>query len=382
MTVDHGTRNFALAGAFVDELTRVGVRHACVCPGSRSTPLAIKLACHPALRVWVHVDERSAGFFALGMARELGEPVALLCSSGTAAANFLPAVVEAYHARVPLVVLTADRPPEVRDFGAAQTIDQVRLYGGHVKWFVDMPVPEVSDELLRHVRAIAGRAVATARAGPAGPVHLNFPFREPLLPITDPGEDVTALDPIASDGRPDNLPYVTASRAARAPAPDVVAALAADLAATPRGLIVCGPQNDPALAGAVAGLAAAVGYPVLADPLSQVRCGWHDRALIVDSYDAFLRDETTCRELAPDVVLRFGAPPTSKPLLQYLQRFPAVATFLSTRTAVGATRCSWHRTSFTPIRVSPVTRLPKRSWRDAEVRPSASGRRPGRRLGD
>ena len=166
MTTDNGARNLALAGAFVDELARAGVRHACVCPGSRSTPLAIKLACHPGLRIWVHVDERSCGFFALGMARALGEPVALLCSSGTAAANFLPAVVEAHHARVPLIVLTADRPPEVRDFGAAQTIDQVRLYGGHVKWFVDMPVPEVTDDLLRHARAVAGRAVAIAVAKP------------------------------------------------------------------------------------------------------------------------------------------------------------------------------------------------------------------------
>ncbi len=322
MTVDHGARNFALAGAFVDELARAGVRHACVCPGSRSTPLAIKLAGHPALRIWVHVDERSAGFFALGMARALGEPVALLCSSGTAAANFLPAVVEAHHARVPLVVLTADRPPEVRDFGAAQTIDQVRLYGGHVKWFVDMPVPEVTEDLLRHARAVAGRAAATALADPAGPVHLNFPFREPLLPATDPGEAVSVLDSIAIEGRPHDLPYVVASRASRPPDPDFVAALAADLAATPRGLIICGPQNDPALAEPIVGLAAAAGYPVLADPLSQVRCGRHDGELIVDSYDAFLRDEAICRELAPDVVLRFGAPPTSKPLLQYLQRFP------------------------------------------------------------
>jgi 2-succinyl-5-enolpyruvyl-6-hydroxy-3-cyclohexene-1-carboxylate synthase len=322
MTVDHGIRNFALAGAFVDELARAGVRHACVCPGSRSTPLAIKLACQPALRVWVHVDERSCGFFALGMARALGEPVALLCSSGTAAANFLPAVVEAHHARVPLVVLTADRPPEVRDFGAAQTIDQVRLYGGHVKWFVDMPVPEATEDLFRHARAVAGRAAATALARPAGPVHLNFPFREPLLPSPVSVEVVSVLEPIAREGRPRDFPYVTASRAERPPDPDVVAVLAADLAATPRGLIICGPQDDPDLAEAVVGLAAAVGYPTLADPLSQVRCGRHDRALIVDSYDAFLRDEAVCRELAPDVVLRFGAPPTSKPLLQYLQRFP------------------------------------------------------------
>ncbi|MEA2584083.1 MAG: 2-succinyl-5-enolpyruvyl-6-hydroxy-3-cyclohexene-carboxylate synthase [Thermomicrobiales bacterium] len=322
MSMDHGTRNFALATAFVDELARAGVRYACVCPGSRSTPLAIGLAHHPSLRVSVHVDERSAAFFALGMARACGEPVALLCSSGTAAANFLPAIVEAYYARVPLIVLTADRPPELRDVGAAQTIDQLRLYGGHVKWFVDMPVPELIDDLLRHARVVADRAVATARSGPAGPVHLNFPFREPLMPTGALSEALSLLDPVAHGGRPDNAPYAAASRAPRPPDRRVVAALAADLAATPRGLIVCGPQSNPALAEAVTALATALNYPVLADPLSQVRCGGHDRALIVDSYDAFLRDESIGRELAPEVVLRIGAIPTSKPLALYLQRFP------------------------------------------------------------
>jgi 2-succinyl-5-enolpyruvyl-6-hydroxy-3-cyclohexene-1-carboxylate synthase len=322
MTIDNGARNFALAEAFVDDLARAGVRNACVCPGSRSTPLAIKLACHPALRVWVHVDERSCGFFALGMARALNEPVALLCSSGTAAANFLPAVVEAYHARVPLIVLTADRPPEVRDFGSAQTIDQVRLYGSHVKWFVDMPVPEITEDLLRHARAVAGRAVAIAVAEPAGPVHLNFPFREPLLPSMDAGGAESVVDRIAREGRPGNVPYVKASREARPPDAALVTALATDLAATPRGIIVCGPQDDPAFAESISRLAAAIEYPILADPLSQVRCGRHDRTHVVDSYDAFLRDETVCQELAPDIVLRFGASPTSKPLLQYLQRYP------------------------------------------------------------
>ena len=131
----------------------------------------------------MHIDERSAAFFGLGIAKLLREPVALLCTSGTAAANFLPAVVEAFYSNVPLVVLTADRPHELRDFGASQTIDQVRLYGGHVKWFVDLPEPEESAELVRYVRVIAGRAAATAQSSPAGPVHLNWPFREPLVPI-------------------------------------------------------------------------------------------------------------------------------------------------------------------------------------------------------
>src|SRR4051794_16121767 len=177
---------YEYVGAFIDELVLAGVRHVCVCPGSRSTPLALMIAAEPRLKTWMHVDERSASFFALGMAKALHEPVALVCTSGTAAANFLPAVVEAHYARVPLLVLTADRPHELRDFGAPQTIDQVRLYGVHAKWFVDMLLPEATPDALRYVRTVAARAVETATTGPGGVVHLNFPFREPLTPIAPP----------------------------------------------------------------------------------------------------------------------------------------------------------------------------------------------------
>ncbi|MFN8539031.1 MAG: 2-succinyl-5-enolpyruvyl-6-hydroxy-3-cyclohexene-1-carboxylic-acid synthase [Thermomicrobiales bacterium] len=319
--IGEGMKNAALSAAFVAELGRSGVRHAVVCPGSRSTPLALALADSHDIRIWLHIDERSAAFFALGMARSLGEPVAVLCSSGTAAANFLPAVVEASLSRIPLLVLTADRPPELRDVGAAQTMDQVRLYGGHVKWFHELPVPEVTAELLRQVRFTAARAVATALAAPRGPVHLNFPTREPLVPA--PGETVPALaDEIATAGRGEHRPFTAVSTGPALP-DAALAALAADLASTERGLIVCGPQDDPALAPAVARLAAALGYPLLADGLSQTRSGPHDRALVIDTFDAFLRDDATCRALAPEVVLRFGAPPTSKPLAQYLARYPA-----------------------------------------------------------
>ena len=298
--------------AFVDELIRSGVRHFCVCPGSRSTPLALTIARHEGARLWMHIDERSAAFFGLGIAKLLREPVALLCTSGTAAANFLPAVVEAFYSNVPLIVLTADRPHELRDFGASQTIDQVRLYGGHVKWFVDLPEPEESAELVRYVRAIAARAAATAQASPAGPVHLNWPFREPLVPI--PGFETTT-----PDERPDNCPYTSVAQGLQSPDAGRLEALHELIASSRHGLIVCGPQDDPSFPDSVVRLAHAIGYPILADPLSGVRCGPRDRSLVLDCYDAFLRSSPLVERLSPDVVLRFGPIPTSKPLLQYLQ---------------------------------------------------------------
>jgi 2-succinyl-5-enolpyruvyl-6-hydroxy-3-cyclohexene-1-carboxylate synthase len=306
--------NDVVVGAFVDELARSNVRDAVVCPGSRSTPLAIKLAQHPMIRVWMHLDERSAAYFGLGLARARRGPVALLATSGTAAANFFPAIVEAFYGRIPLVVLTADRPHELRDCGAPQTIDQLRLYGEHVKWFFDLPEPQATPTLVRHTRTLAARAVARALEDPPGPVHLNWPLREPLVPEL-------FAEPASWGARPEQRPYAAVSSGARAPAPELVASLASDLRAIERGLIVCGPQDDPELAAASVGLAERLGYPILADPLSGVRCGPHDRSLVLDAYDATLRLDD---ERAPEIVLRFGAPPTSKPLLLYLQRHATV----------------------------------------------------------
>lgn len=315
-------RNYAFAGAFVDELARCGLRHVCICPGSRSSPLTICFARHPGIKTWTHLDERSASFFALGMARLLGQPVAAVCSSGTAAANFLPAVMEAKYSRVPLLVITADRPPEVMDWGALQTVDQTRLYGSHVKWSVNMPTPEVTDSLLAFVRSAAGRACATAQEVPGGPVHINFPFREPLEPAPVPedfGDSVGAWD-TACEGRCDGRSYTTCTHAQKQPRPDDVERMARELSSAERGIIVCGPQSDPRLAESVALAARRLDYPILADCLSQVRCGPHDRSLVIDCYDPFIRDAATAEGLAPEVVLRLGALPISKPLTQYLQR--------------------------------------------------------------
>ncbi len=296
------------AGAFVDALARAGVTDVAACPGSRSTPLAMLIRAHPALRLWMHLDERSAAYFALGMAKAARRPVALLATSGTAAVNFAPAVAEARYGRVPLVVLTADRPPELREVGAPQTIDQANLYGSHAKWWVEMPLPEATEEAARYARLVASRAAATAREAPAGPVHINFPFREPLIPALN-----------SAQYTPDEQSVIVTS-ATRRFAPAELAPLAEELRHQRRGIIVCGPQDDPALAAAASDLAGALGYPLLADPLSQVRCGPHDRTLVIDAYDALLRAEAAAAELQPEVMVRIGALPTSKPLVQFMQR--------------------------------------------------------------
>ncbi len=302
-------------GGIVDELVRVGVHHVSVAPGSRSAPLALAVARHPRARLWMHLDERSAAFFALGLAKASRQPVALVCTSGSAAANFMPAVVEAFYARVPLVVLTADRPHELRDVGAAQTIDQVRIYGSHVKWFFDLEEPDGRPALVRHARAVVARAAAEARSTPMGPVHVNCPFREPLVPAFDAVADARDLY------EADRPLVVASSGVATLPASDA-AALAHDLASRSRGLVVAGPLEDPDLAPPLVELAAALGYPILADPLSGLRSGAHDRSLVLDAYDAFLRDPAFAEAHAPDVVLRVGAVPTSKPAFQFLQRYP------------------------------------------------------------
>jgi 2-succinyl-5-enolpyruvyl-6-hydroxy-3-cyclohexene-1-carboxylate synthase len=296
----------AAVATLVGELAAAGVHHVCACPGSRSTPLAIELARQPQVKLWMHLDERSAAYFALGLARTLRAPVGLLATSGTAAANFFPAVAEASLSRVPLVVLTADRPHELRDNGAAQTIDQLALYGRHVKWFFDLPEPDAAQlpAQLPHLAALAARAVATASAEPPGPVHLNWPFRDPLVPAS------VAIE--ASH-------HVHVSNPSLAPAPEIVRDLADSLCDQPRGVLVVGPQDDPDLAGPLTRLAARLGYPILADGLSHLRYGPHDRSLVIDAFDAFLRDTATAQQLAPDLVLRIGAIPTSKPLLQFLE---------------------------------------------------------------
>src|SRR5919197_4321132 len=313
--VDPANRNTALASAMAEELARSGVRRAVISPGSRSTPLAVALWRQPEIEVSVILDERSAGFFALGTALATGVPAAVLCTSGSAAANLHPAAVEADEAGVPMIVLTADRPPELRDIGAGQTIDQLKLYGDAVRWFCEVGTHEADDDGLLHFRSVTCRAYASALGDPRpGPVHLNVPWREPLAPVPVEGQ-VTATDPLAVHGRGD-LPLNTVTAASPRSEEGLLDSLAERIERSQRGLIVAGRQPDPGMAEPIAELAAAAGYPILAEPTSQLRRGPHDRSLLVTTYDAIVRDRPP--NLAPDLVVRVGDLPTSKPLRQWL----------------------------------------------------------------
>jgi 2-succinyl-5-enolpyruvyl-6-hydroxy-3-cyclohexene-1-carboxylate synthase len=309
--MNHQESLTAYTAAFVAELVQIGVTEVVVSPGSRSTPMAMVMAEHPELNIHILVDERSAAFFGLGIAKASGKPVAILCTSGTAAANYFPAIAEANLSRIPLIVITADRPHELRDVGAPQTIDQIRLYGHHVKWFVEMALPEKSDEMIRYVRNVCGRAAATALQAPSGPVHLNFPFREPLIPKLD---DVNLFQLTERPNR-----YVTVHNGDLTIDQAEIKEIAGIIDTHEKGIIVCGQIEDEKFAAAVTQLAARLNFPILADPLSQLRSGRHSSENIIDAYDTFLRNGEAKEYLKPTVILRFGAMPVSKALTIFLK---------------------------------------------------------------
>ncbi|TSA42012.1 MAG: 2-succinyl-5-enolpyruvyl-6-hydroxy-3-cyclohexene-1-carboxylic-acid synthase, partial [Betaproteobacteria bacterium] len=275
--IDLAHTNLHWALTLIDGLAAAGVAHAVISPGSRSTPLALACELHPRIETHVVLDERSAAFFALGLAKAGNAPAAVIGTSGSAPANWLPAVIEANYGAVPLILLSADRPPELRECGANQTVDQVKLFGGHVRFAFDLGVAEQSPEALRHVAMRARQAVDQSRWPLPGPVHLNVPLREPLVPSGKMDFDFSGC--AAGVAYPTLIPPAAA-----------LAQLAEELSGAP-GLIVCGAMAaSPGFAAAVAELAGRLGCPVLADPLSGLRFGEHDRCRILTRYDAFLRN--------------------------------------------------------------------------------------------
>lgn len=298
----------AFAVTFVDELSAAGLVDVCVAPGSRSAPLAMAFARHPDIKVHVHIDERSCAFFALGLAKATERPVAILCTSGTAAAEFHAAVVESSHSFTPLLVLTADRPPELIDVGANQAIDQSRLYASAVRWYHDPGVPQPGPEAGVAWRRLAVRALAECVGPPAGPVHLNLPFREPLTaPV---GEVVAAAGRTGAGGR-----LVQPAEPALPDEPGLER-LRRLVAGARRPLLVAGEMRDGArLRGQVSRFAAATGAALFAEPSSQLRV--MGAGGLVETYDALLRTSWG-KGMRPDLVIGLGATPTSKPLNQWL----------------------------------------------------------------
>lgn len=304
----------SLWGSVVAEtLVRSGVTRAVVSPGSRSTPLAFAFARHPGMAAVPALDERSAAFFALGMAKQDMRPVVLLCTSGTAGANYYPAVIEAHEAAVPLLVITADRPPEMRGCASGQTIDQQALYGARVRQFHELAMPEASLPILRYLRQTVAHCVERALGPPAGPVHLNAPFRDPLAPVDDGGSAAAFADSV--DWQEFFRHVVPPPRVA--PHSGIPA-----FSRSVRGIIVAGPTlvaDAPAHAAAVGEIARRLGWPVLADGLSPVRNHSGLVPNLVTRYDAILRVPAAAESLRPEFVLCLGEWPTSKVLRTWVE---------------------------------------------------------------
>jgi len=298
-------RNTVFARTLIAAFAASGVEHACVTPGSRNAPLSLALADSP-INDWSHHDERSAAFFALGIAKATGRPVLMVTTSGTAATELHPAIAEADASHTPLIALTADRPTELFDIGASQTIDQRHLFGSSVRWAHDLDVPDPMDSGAERTAYLAGRVISESMGVPPGPVHLNIRFREPL---------------VIGDHPTDDLRIPQATQPSVAPDPEVLSKLTTQIDAR-RGIIVAGPETDRSSCRAVAEMGVALGWPILSDPISGLRSGTHPTAAVVGS--DLLASADWLDHATPDYVVRIGSRPTSKALTTWLARHPDV----------------------------------------------------------
>jgi 2-succinyl-5-enolpyruvyl-6-hydroxy-3-cyclohexene-1-carboxylate synthase len=313
-------RNYFWAETFIRELASIGVKYACISPGSRNTPLTLAAAYNKNIKSYVHIDERCSAFFALGLAKASETPVVVISTSGTATAELYPAIIEAYQHRVPLIICTADRPPELLDVGANQTINQNNLYKNHIRWFFDAGLPEPIPRRLKHIKALAKRAVFESLIRSRGPVHINFPFRKPFEPdvFTDEiGDEVLELS---------NLVIAEKRDLYKETEKDVLAEkwfkeVASLLIKYEKGLIIAGPENyNPLFHNACQALAEILNYPVLADGASQLRFGKHSKKNIISNFEGFLRAEKFAKNLQPDIIIQFGRTMISKALDGFLEK--------------------------------------------------------------
>ncbi len=315
MSIDFTNTNLVWASILVETLSRLGLTTAVICPGSRSAPLAIAFATHPHIDAIPVLDERSAAFFALGVARQQHQAVALVCTSGTAGANFYPAVIEASESRVPLLIFTADRPPELRDCNAGQAIDQQKLYGSFPNWHTELAIASVEPALLAYLRQTLIHAWNRTLFPVPGVVHLNMPLREPLAPSPEPYVQAQALTFNSADFFSTVSAECLPLHSATPPLP------LGDWHASTQGIIIAGlaqPPSPEVYGRAIAALSSCLGYPVLAEGLSPLRNYADLMPNLISTYDLILRDTTWAEKLAPAIVLRIGEMPTSKQLRTWL----------------------------------------------------------------
>jgi 2-succinyl-5-enolpyruvyl-6-hydroxy-3-cyclohexene-1-carboxylate synthase len=338
MPINFSNTNMVWASILVETLHKLGLITAIICPGSRSAPLAIAFAEHPQIEAIPVLDERSAAFLALGLARRSGRPTVLVCTSGTAGANFYPAIIEAHESQVPLLVLTADRPPELRDCHAGQAIDQQKLYGHFPNWYSELALPSLEMHMLGYLRQTLIHAWERSLHPSSGPVHLNLPFREPLVPVVQ-----AEAQTLATNWPSDFFEFITSQFAGavesnptanrrnplfptpfKAALPSPIESLIPEAwLQTSRGIIIAGlaqPRSPQAYCQAIAQLSKALQFPVLAEALSPLRNYAHLNPGLISTYDLMLRNPDWAEALAPDVVIRIGELPTSKQLRQWLAK--------------------------------------------------------------
>ena len=320
--LDFRNANSLWGSVVAETLFRCGIRHAVISPGSRSTPLTMAFASHAGIEAIPVLDERSAGFFALGLAKQSGRPAVLLCTSGSAGSHYFPAIIEARESGVPLIVITADRPPEMRECASGQTIDQQKLFGDYVGFYHELAVPEAKLPLLAYLRQTVAHAVERALRPFLGPVHLNVPFRDPLAPVDDGSTRELA-------GKVDDSFFAHLGE----PPVQVTRSTLWQRPTTARGLIIAGPMaqtaNADGIVAKVMELSAALGWPVLADGLSPLRT----QAGVITAYDTILRNDASARDLSPRNVLCLGSWPTSKVLRGWLEASGAEILLVSAQAA-------------------------------------------------
>ncbi|MBE9188123.1 2-succinyl-5-enolpyruvyl-6-hydroxy-3-cyclohexene-1-carboxylic-acid synthase, partial [Microcoleus sp. LEGE 07076] len=336
--LDFRNTNTLWASILAETLQRLGLKTAVICPGSRSAPLTIAFAQNHQIETIPILDERSASFLALGIAKKSGVPTALICTSGTAAANFFPAIIEARESRIPLLIFTADRPPELRDCHAGQAIDQVKIYGNYPNWQAELAIPSTEIKMLGYLRQTVIYAIERSQFPTPGPVHLNIPFRDPLVPISDIAVEVletqfdiedffAGLEPIIAGetsivGQASCLPISRDGQDARSTTP-IIDSTIEQWQKCSRGIIIAGvgqPQNPEKYCSAIARISQLLNWPVLAEGLSPLRNRAQLNPHLISTYDIILRNREIADRLTPEIAIQIGDLPTSKQLRNWLDK--------------------------------------------------------------